>query len=94
MAAESYTSDTNLDVGVTLSFHHAPHEVVLGYQVLGLHQMDSQHSLNASEQQQAQLHQSVRALHLPHLEIMVYVYLGCKLWVRAGVLWSRWLRFS
>lgn len=39
------TSHTDLDIGVTLPLHHAPHEVVLRYQVLGLHQMDTQHSL-------------------------------------------------
>lgn len=45
MAAVSDASHTDLDIGVALPFHHAPHEVVLGDQALGLHQMDSQHSL-------------------------------------------------
>lgn len=47
MAAEGYTTDTNLHVGVALPLHHATHKVVFGNQVLGLHQMDSQHSLQA-----------------------------------------------
>lgn len=45
VAAEGDTSHTDLDVGVTLPLHHASHEVVLGYQVLGLYQMNTQHSL-------------------------------------------------
>lgn len=45
VAAVGDTSHADLDIGVTLALDHAPHEVVLGYQVLGLHQMDTQHSL-------------------------------------------------
>lgn len=45
VAAVSDAGHPDLDIGVALPFHHAPHEVVLGDQVLGLHQMDSQHSL-------------------------------------------------
>lgn len=40
VAAESNPSNTDLHVGVALPFHHAPHEVVFGDQVLGLHQVD------------------------------------------------------
>ena len=49
MATISDTSHTDLHVGVTLPLDHAPHEVVLGYQALGLHQMDTQHSLWAEK---------------------------------------------
>lgn len=49
VAAVSNAGHTDLDIGVTLPFHHAPHEVVLGDQVLGLHQMDSQHPLWARD---------------------------------------------
>lgn len=45
MAAVSDASHADLDIGVALPFHHAPHEVVLSDQVLGLYQVDSQHSL-------------------------------------------------
>ena len=41
VAAECDTSHTDLNIRVALPLHHAPHEVVLGYQALGLHQMDS-----------------------------------------------------
>ena len=45
VAAEGDACHTDLDVGVTLPLHHSPHEVVLGYQVLGLDQMNTQNSL-------------------------------------------------
>lgn len=45
VAAVSDAGHTDLDIGVALPFYHPPHEVVLGDQVLGLHQMDSQHPL-------------------------------------------------
>lgn len=45
VAAVRDAGHADLDIGVALPFHHAPHEVVLGDQVLGLHQMDAQHSL-------------------------------------------------
>lgn len=38
-------SDMDLNVGVTLALHHAPHQVVLGNQILGLQQVDPQHPL-------------------------------------------------
>lgn len=53
MAAEGYTSHTDLHIGVTFPLHHASHEVVLGYEVLGLHQVDSQNSLKAHQRQGA-----------------------------------------
>lgn len=50
MAAKGYTGDTNLDIGVALPLHHAPHEVVFGNEVLSLHKVDPQHSLQAQGQ--------------------------------------------
>lgn len=45
VAAEGDPRHTDLNIGVALPLHYAPHEVVLGYKVLRLHQMDTQHSL-------------------------------------------------
>lgn len=50
MTAEGDTCHTDLDVGVALALDHAPHEVVLSYQILRLHQVDPQHSLRAERQ--------------------------------------------
>lgn len=54
VAPVSDASHADLDVGIALPLHHAPHEVVLCYQALGLHQVDAQHSL-WTEQGQAVL---------------------------------------
>lgn len=42
-------SHPDLHVGVALPLHHAAHEVVLGYQVLGFHQVHAQHPLVVGE---------------------------------------------
>lgn len=45
VAAEGDAGYTDLHVRVALPLYHSTHEVVFRYQVLGLHQMDTQHSL-------------------------------------------------
>lgn len=49
VAAVGDASHPDLDIGVALPLHHAPHEVVLCYQVLGFHQVDAQHPLLVRE---------------------------------------------
>lgn len=90
MAAEGYTTDTNLHVGVALPLHHATHKVVFGNQVLGLHQMDSQHSLQADSGCGCFWRMCIKVLSAA---FSLY-YLSSKLWIGGGVLWSCWLRFS
>lgn len=45
MTLECNSPDVNLDIGVTLALHHAPHQVVLGHQILSLQQVNPQQPL-------------------------------------------------
>ena len=45
MTLECYAPYVDLDVGVTLALHHAPHQVVLSNQILGLQQVNPQQPL-------------------------------------------------
>lgn len=45
MTLECNSSYVDLDIGVALALHHAPHQVVLGNQILGLQQVNPQQPL-------------------------------------------------
>lgn len=79
VAAVSDAGHADLDIGVALPFYHAPHEVVLGNQVLGIHQMDPQHPLWDRDR---------LWYRSAHSSVWIWVYLSCKLWVGRGVLWA------
>lgn len=87
VAAISDTSNTDLDIRVALSLHHAPHEVVLGYKVLGLHKMDAQDSLWRENKGQMFMQFVQDAGWIQSLFVL---YLSCEVRVWRGVLWSRW----
>lgn len=36
LTRECFAPDVDLDIGVTLALHHAPHQVILGHQTPGL----------------------------------------------------------
>lgn len=59
VAAEGDSPNPDLDVGVTLPLHHAPHEVILGYQVTGLHQVDTQHTLERGGMGRERVHYTI-----------------------------------
>lgn len=44
-ACECFPTDIDLDIRVTLAFHHAPHQVVFGNKVLPGQQVDSEQPL-------------------------------------------------
>lgn len=49
MTPEIKTAHIYLDIRITLALHHAPHQVILRYQVLGLQQVDPQYPLQDDE---------------------------------------------
>lgn len=42
---KGFTSDLDLDIRVTLALHHPTHQIVFRNQVLTLHEVDTQHTL-------------------------------------------------
>lgn len=49
MTLEGHSPNDDLDIRVTLALHHAPHEVILGYQILSFQKVDPQHPLQAKK---------------------------------------------
>lgn len=49
MALKSNIAYVNLHIRITLALHHAPHQVILCHQILGLQQVDPQHPLQDDE---------------------------------------------
>lgn len=94
VAAVGDASHPDLDIGVALPLHHAPHEVVLRYQVLGFHQVDAQHPLLVREGRCESFESLCNSLSRAADLYFVLFNLSCKLWVGRGLLWSSWSRFS
>lgn len=45
MTLECNVSNVDLDIRVALALHHAPHQVILGHQILSLQKVNPQHPL-------------------------------------------------
>lgn len=49
MTLEGHSPNVDLDIRVTLTLHHAPHQVILGYQILSFQKVNPQHPLQAKK---------------------------------------------